>query len=614
MKKKLWVLSALFIVLMVVGVVAAAAEDFPPAPPAGNENSLMLNQDPDFMKSVDAPAKEAVQILPSEAKIEKALSDKLAKMGPQDTVTVAIWVNSEGIPPMSRDVASTNSVNAVAAEKAFTAAIKSRQKPVVDSLIAKKATIVYESTNAPVVFATVTKAHVKDLEVRADVLQVAEEQSNYELHTNTATPSVLAPPAWPYINGANAGKIAIVEPDGIVNNNPYLRFGGYWKPLSPMVNLYAGHATTCAGMAQSLHTTYPGVAKFTAGPTILSANTISWLDSNMTAASDWAINSGARILSNSWGGTGLAAPTSLSYMSKYFDYVVRNRAVTVVFSSGNSNASGGYIQNPALAYNGITVGSYNDQQTGWIPGDDDMSYFSTSRDGYFALKPHVVAAGAHNAGRTSNGVGIKSLSTASPWYGDRGVGTSYAAPQVAGEASMMMNASPSLKSWPETVKAVIMATADHNIEGASRYSDKDGAGGINVLEATKLVRTNTFGSAKYGGRSVTNTSMSSPLYLPYFTATGGQKVRVAIAYDSYVSGTNYAYDTLNSDLDLDMQKWTGSAWVADYTLGYSWSSRDNYEILEFNAPATGYYRPVVRKYSWVNPAVGEYIGYAVQVR
>jgi subtilisin family serine protease len=68
-----------------------------------------------------------------------------------------------------------------------------------------------------------------------------------------------------------------------------------------------------------------------------------------------------------------------------------------------------------------------------------------------------------------------------------GSGTSLAAPVISGVAACLIQAEPVFGIWPEAVKAVVMAAAAHNVEGAARLSDGDGAGCLNGLQAYRIV-------------------------------------------------------------------------------------------------------------------------------
>src|SRR5262249_53751265 len=150
-------------------------------------------------------------------------------------------------------------------------------------------------------------------------------------------------------------------------------------------------------------------------------------------------------------------------------------------------------------YNVITVGSFDDRGTaGW--SDDVMSQFSTRLDPASLhsdrQKPEVAAPGEN----------ITSTSTHSPWNDFTSSGTSFAAPMGTGTAALMMRANGSLSVWPEALKAILMATAVHNIEGDDRLSDVDGAGGIDAKGAADVARSI---SGKWGARGYTCNEPSS---------------------------------------------------------------------------------------------------------
>jgi hypothetical protein len=140
-----------------------------------------------------------------------------------------------------------------------------------------------------------------------------------------------------------------------------------------------------------------------------------------------------------------------------------------------------------------------------------------------------------------------------------------------------MQRQPQLSSWPETVKAIIMSSAVHNIHGVSRLSEKDGAGGVDVNKAFGIANNNQFQS---------NTVTYGDLPLNYYVnAQAGQKVRAAISWNSLPDDNHFPInDVLNADLDLVVFGPT------DNFVTNSNSYDNNYEIVEFTAPTTGQYR------------------------
>jgi hypothetical protein len=130
--------------------------------------------------------------------------------------------------------------------------------------------------------------------------------------------------------------------------------------------------------------------------------------------------------------------------------------------------------------------------------------------------------------------------------------------------------------------ALLMATAWHNIEGASRLSDQDGAGGIH---GWALVN-----AAREGRATFTTLTSSSFTTNGYYTFNiflqGGDKARVAIAWSSNAD-SGYTTDVLDADLDLAV--FQGAGQTSGTSLGFSSSFNNNFEIVEFVPPVTGIY-------------------------
>lgn len=177
-------------------------------------------------------------------------------------------------------------------------------------------------------------------------------------------------------------------------------------------------------------------------------------------------------------------------------------------------------------------------------------------------------------------------------------GTSFSAPSVSAEAALLMQAQNWLKSWPETVKAVIMASAAHNIEGNSMLSEYDGAGGIDISEA---MQTASNGWMK--GETVYSSSFPKDYT---FTVSAGQKVRVAIVWDSHPDSNHPpTTDPLQSDLDLYILDPNGN------TVAFSTSYDNSYEIVEFTPTVTGVYTARVQQYRFEGSY--EYLGFAYSI-
>jgi hypothetical protein len=89
-----------------------------------------------------------------------------------------------------------------------------------------------------------------------------------------------------------------------------------------------------------------------------------------------------------------------------------------------------------------------------------------------------------------------------------------------------------------------MAGAIHNIEGASRLSDRDGAGGIDCSIADDTITNNRWwaNTATYGDFPKTYVLSGIP---------AGKKVRVVTSWDSHLPDLHPPYGTINDPLQSD---------------------------------------------------------------
>ncbi|HKZ76440.1 MAG TPA: PPC domain-containing protein, partial [Actinomycetota bacterium] len=152
---------------------------------------------------------------------------------------------------------------------------------------------------------------------------------------------------------------------------------------------------------------------------------------------------------------------------------------------------------------------------------------------------------------------------------------------------------PLLHSRAEQVRAIQMASARHNIEGATRLSERDGAGALMMAAADRVLllgQTQFIALASFPTGSILNRT---------FGASVGQRVRVVMAYSHKGASTTQP----SSDLDMRVLRPGGAS------VGTSLSFDNTYEIVEFFAPVTGVY--TIRINSFRGSAGTEFIGWAV---
>jgi hypothetical protein len=444
-------------------------------------------------------------------------------------------------------------------------------------------------TLTPVVYTSIPAKVIHALLDQDEVQRVYLAENKNEDYLNVAAPAINANFVWSWFGATGTdSRVAIVEDSRVDFDNSCLVTNlGTRVPLDGNVD---NHATATAGMVASNNSTHRGISY---GAGIYSANGTTYSDSDMSAALD-AGASNAHILNNSWGPQCGSANGSLDVHARHADYIVRYIWDTVVAAAGNNGncTNQEFVDGVASGYNVIAVGNFDDNGTvGW--GDDSMSSSSSYKDPTSSHsdreKPEVSAPGTN----------ISSTLMASPGScttGNAGSGTSFASPMIAGVAALLMDGRPSLRVFPESVKALILSGATHNIEGSARLSEKDGAGGIDACAAYSNMNNN-----QYDWLYVTPSSFNSSGYInvPMGWVNAGRRVKVALVWDSNPS-SSYATDTLQADLDLNVVGPGASYWSA------SWDN--SYEIVDFTAPSSGNYTLKIKNYRFDGSR--EYVGVA----
>lgn len=281
--------------------------------------------------------------------------------------------------------------------------------------------------------------------------------------------------------------------------------------------------------------------------------------------------------------------------------------MAITKSAGNT---GGSITTPGKAWNVITVGAADDDNNADWSDDQmwsDSAYVNPISPHNDREKPEVVAVGTNIV---SLGIG-----DAVP---PPSLGTSHAAPQVAGLAALLIDRNAGLSSWPEAAKAIIMASATHNITGPTTIVGgqgdlRDGAGAINAALADTVAQTRNFSDVDpctiscWWGLSISNSNFPVGTDLErVFYAKSGDLIRVAITWWAHADtpSNNYSFDRLDTDLDLRI-KGPNNQYISNVN-SLSWDN--NYEMVEFVAPQTGEYKIAVRKVRADEPS--NYLGIA----
>ncbi len=509
-------------------------------------------------------------------KKEIELYEKLQKMNPDDTVEVGIWLSPIVDTSQPKSEISKKEYKEMLDAKRL--AYEQKEKPVLDILKAKNINIRYASQYAPLIYAQVPVKLIADVEniPEVDGIYLSRE---FKPALDTIAQTARVQQVWNAGITGSGVKVAVVEKERIDFSNTNLTNGTVYNWSEPGMP----HPTWVAGIIASRNNTYQGISYDV--PRLLSANygegPVSQEESRVIAASEWAINESADILSNSYSNDTGDTGRALAGLDKYFDHIVWEHHKTVIAAAGNNGTGLAYVGTPGLGYNVVTVGGFEDMHDSDWSNDKiwaGSNYKDPISDYGDREKPEVVALATHNGLDTI-------MSTNSPRFEPdpigptNGAGTSWAAPQVAAEAALLMQADSSLKIWPETVKAIIMASAVHNIEGDSRLSEKDGAGGIDISSAYDPRITESSGMIAF--------TSDFPKHFT-FSATAGQKVRVVITWDSHPDSN---HPPVNDDLqsDLNLVVYDPSSAVVNISDSFD----NSYEIVEFIASTTGTYDATV---------------------
>jgi Subtilase family/S-layer homology domain len=440
--------------------------------------------------------------------------------------------------------------------------------------------VAYVSTSAPLVFVDLPSSGVAGLADRPEVMSLGLEQG---WRTFMASAGVTVGANWTGGSGdqGNGVRVAVVEYANAANTGDLA--GQVVKRYSTNGRIVTHiHPTWVAGAIASRSTTWRGVAP---GADIVSAGTGNSApglstDRAVIRATDWAVSpsgGNADIVNTSFGQD---TATGASEGRRYFDSVGWENNRLVVASSGNFSTFGNWnVVSPGTGYNVLTVGGVNDRNTGGT--GDDILWFGSNGASYrdpdgTPWNPH----GDYNKPNLS--APAVSVRTANGTIGD---GTSISSPIVAGIGAQLIARRPSLATWPEATRAILMAGANRRtrMPGGGFSRDHEGVGTASARWSNRVLDNGPYGGWMLG------TMSEGQVVTRSIPVIAGQKVRVALAWSSHTSGSSNLgkSDVLRADLDLVIRQPNGS------TTG-SFSFDNSYEAVDVTASGTGTMRITVR--------------------
>lgn len=523
--------------------------------------------------------RQAVQTIENQGfvgKVEAELANLLTQRS-NFTINVVVYLKGATIPSVrgSEQTREQDDVN-LNTIRFQNAAIQQR---VVNHLKSNNLRVLYQAAYASVVAAAVTPEEIKNIAARSDVERiyldrVAEPRLNVSrivVQANTVN-------SRGFTGGGQ--RVGIVEA-GRIGNHPNLPAAQRILCRPGATTAISAHKTQVAGAIQSTDATHRGIAP---AITIIDGIGANFSNSEMIAATDCVINNGATAINMSFGSDTNGV---FDAFARYVDQVVykTGRTISVAVSNSCANKMG----SPEIAFNVLAVGAFGDNNTTDFSGDiaacseavNFSAFYNPNSPNNDREEPDIVAPGHQIVMPTSGGGFVINN------------GTSFAAPHVTGGVGLL-GQRKAVRA--EEVRAIMMASARHNIEGSSRLSERDGAGAI-MLAATDKVAASGLSKLFSNNGAASNFPINST-----FTALAGEKVRVAIAWSHKMPAGNTMTQP-TTDLDLTIKDPKGTVTATS-------SSFDNsYEIVEFSAPVTGTYTATISNH---RPSSGnEYIGLAV---
>lgn len=204
-------------------------------------------------------------------------------------------------------------------------------------------------------------------------------------------------------------------------------------------------------------------------------------DYNFDNAIGWLLEKGVNVINISMSSDGITGNLGeYDGYSAYMDYIVWKNYLTIVTSAGNEGEKNGFISNPGIGMNTISVGS--------IDGDKNISNYSSWKvnpkiDGIL-INPTLVAPGENIIiPNTSNS--MLDVNGNTLYYNVSG--TSFAAPMVTGVIALLMEEFPRLMKYPETYISALISSASKLPSQTSLWSTYAGAGLVDYEKARDIL-------------------------------------------------------------------------------------------------------------------------------
>ena len=267
------------------------------------------------------------------------------------------------------------------------------------------------------------------------------------------------------------------------------------------------------------------------------------------------INAGCRVINLSM--TFYGHHGQFTWISSYFDSIVRNQFISIVKATGN-NPDARYVASSSMGYNIITVGAIH--STGGHAGFSQYGAPAALN----TRKPTLVAPGNRLA--TAWRANPPPPFTPGLWSS----GTSFATPIVTGIIARLMERFPILRTFPEHVKAGLIASA-LNSEGCfSMWSPRMGAGVVHYQRAASI-----FAGGQHQAFSVNRAGQTVQFRVPTGQAVQARAAKRAVIF--WMANSRHPQVTPNTHTNFRVQVIDGT-WIYDHNT-FDFTNNTNFKFI-----------------------------------
>ncbi|MHC4375627.1 MAG: S8/S53 family peptidase [Planctomycetota bacterium] len=528
-------------------------------------------------QSISGPAFDALRkeqhqaALAARGKLDPVLHEYLPQLGATEITEVAFWLVDDwsGSSPV-RQIRSAiqgvdvdvlpDTVRAVRVELQSQAAAAHRgnRQAFADAVRELGGSVVDGPDEVPVVIARVTASQARELALHELVDEAYRSMPYWETEGDNAQGTLRTTTVHDTgLTGAGSPvRVLVNDTSDVYHPHPFL-------PNVIQLGTPGSQASHATGVAGNIANTHPEYFAAAFGiPQIYTDGG----SGDSTAPGIWmnAVGEGIDWGNCSWWNF---QKGSIQFLDRFFDYTIRNFGVLMFKSNGNQgNTSTPYATTPGNGFNVLCTGNYSDDNN-WDWSDDEMASSSSYWNPVEGHDKPEVASPGSGVATTTTGGGIQSS------FG----GTSSASPLTCGVATLIASGDPTLLSQMTTVKAVLMASAWHNVEGDPLLSEKDGAGGVHSAAAWATVRDGQWFHA-----DVTEDDFTADVLTVTADLLAGDETRVVALWFSNAD-SSYSTDVLDMDLDMTVVDPSGSVVTS------STSPVNPFEIASFIPSESGTY-------------------------